>query len=99
MDNQGIRVVAKLTARPEKAADLASVLLALIGPTRKEKGCVAYELLRHKADSSDFVFVEEWTSEAALDAHLSTPHLRDALAKARPLLAADPDVRRYVLLG
>ena len=99
MSKEGVRVVAKLTARPERAEELASVLLALVGPTRKEKGCMTYELLRNKADSSDFVFVEEWADDAALDAHLATPHLHEALAKAEPLLAAAPDVRRYVLFG
>lgn len=99
MNKEGVRVVAKLTARPGKAPELAAVLLALIEPTRKETGCVSYELLRHRTDPSEFVFVEEWTSDADLDAHLATPHLRDALAKVKPMLAADPDVRRYVLLG
>jgi quinol monooxygenase YgiN len=99
MSKDGVRVVAKLLARPEKAAELATVLLGLVGPTRKEKGCVTYELLRDKADPSEFVFVEEWTDDAALDAHLATPHLQEALAKAKPLLAADPVVRRYVLFA
>jgi quinol monooxygenase YgiN len=98
MSQESIRVVAKVTARPEKAAELASILLALVAATRKEKGCVSYELLRSKTDAGDLVFVEEWTDDAALDAHFTMPHFLDALAKAKPLFAAEPDVRRYVVV-
>jgi quinol monooxygenase YgiN len=95
MEKESIRVVARITARPERVAELSSVLQGLVGPTRKEAGCISYQLLRNKSDASDFVFVEEWANDAVLEAHFTTPHLRDALAKAKPLLAADPDIRRY----
>lgn len=98
MDNQSIRVVANITARPEKVEELLAVLHALIGATRKEKGCVSYELLRHKKNSCDFAFVEEWENEAALDAHFATPHMHEALGKLKSLLAADPDIGRYVVV-
>lgn len=95
MNAQTLRVVATIRARPEKAAELTVVLAALVAPTRKENGCISYELLRHKTDPCDFVFVEEWTGDAALDAHLASSHLQEAVAKATPLLAASPDIRRY----
>jgi quinol monooxygenase YgiN len=95
MGGEAVRVVAQFTAKPEKVADLAAILRELVGPTRKEKGCISYQLLRNNVDSGDFVFVEEWTSNDALDAHLATPHLQNALAKATPLLAKDPDISRY----
>jgi quinol monooxygenase YgiN len=98
MDKQSVRVVARLTARPEKAADLALVLQGLVAPTRKEKGCVMYELLRNLSDPCDFVFVEEWTDNAALEAHFATPHLQNALVQAKPLLGADSDIRKYSLV-
>jgi quinol monooxygenase YgiN len=95
MNTKTVRVVATIKARPEKAAELTAVLTALIAPTRQEKGCISYELLQHKTDPCDFVFVEEWAGDAALDAHLAAPHLQEAIAKATPLLASSPDIRRY----
>ena len=90
MNKEGVRVVAKLTARPEKAPELASVLLALIGPTRKEKGCVSYELLRHKTDASEFRFCRGMDERSALDAHLATPHYETLSRRPSLMLAADP---------
>lgn len=94
-----IHVVARLTARPETVAEVQTVLLSLIEPTRQESGCLRYILLQNAADPTDFTFVEEWADEEALEAHFATPHLQAALVQAPPLLAATPDIRRYTVIG
>lgn len=98
MADQGVRVVARVVARAGKVEELRAVLLGLVEPTHREPGCVTYELLQNKNDPTDFTFVEEWTSEAALDAHLQSPHLQDARVKFPNLAVADPDIRRYTVV-
>src|SRR5688572_16086911 len=98
MAAEAVRVVAKITAQPDKVEDLKSILLGVVGPTRKEKGCVSYQLLQNKTDESDFVFVEEWTSDTAIDNHMTTAHVQDALTKIESMLAQEPDIRRYVII-
>lgn len=90
-----LRVVARMVARPEAVDEVRAVLSGLVGPTRSEPGCVVYELLQNRSDPTDFTFVEEWESDAALDAHLRSEHIRDARSKLPSLLAAEPDIRRY----
>lgn len=99
MSNGTLRVVAHITARPDTVDETKKVLLGLIEPTRAEEGCVNYELLQNNADPTDLTFVEEWSGDAALDAHLATPHLQSALERFGDLLAAPPDIRRYTLIG
>jgi quinol monooxygenase YgiN len=94
-----LRVVARMVARPEAVEEVRSVLSGLVGPTRAERGCVLYELLQNRSDPTDFTFVEEWESEAALDAHLSSGHIREARSRLPGLLAAEPDIRRYSVVG
>lgn len=94
-----IRVVAHITARPETVDETRDLLLSLIEPTRAESGCVTYELMQNTTDPTDFTFVEEWTSDAALDAHLETEHLKRVAAMGADLFAAPPDIRRYTLLS
>ncbi|HMJ07557.1 MAG TPA: putative quinol monooxygenase [Pyrinomonadaceae bacterium] len=93
-----IRVVARLTAKPEKVAEMRAALEACIEPTRAEKGCILYELMQNNADPTDFTFVEEWDSDEALDVHLQTEHIRELQGKADDLFANPPDIRRYSLL-
>ncbi|MBW4634673.1 MAG: antibiotic biosynthesis monooxygenase [Iphinoe sp. HA4291-MV1] len=99
MTNQTIRVVARIVALPEKVEAVKALLLAIIEPTRQEVDCIKYELLQNESDPTDFTFVEEWASHDALDAHLATAHIEEAVAKFEGLLATAPDIRRYSLLA
>lgn len=95
MAENTLRVVARMVANPGDVDEVRSILSGLVGPTRAEPGCIAYELLQNRHDPTDFTFVEEWEGDAALDAHLSSEHIRSARARLPGLLAAEPDIRRY----
>ena len=98
MKSNAIRVVALFKSRPGRTEDLKNFLLALIPPTRREPGCLRYELHQNGSDPSDFVFLEEWESHAAIDAHMQSPHVQAALPRVGEFLASPPDIRRYSLI-
>ena len=95
MSGTSLRVVARVKALPDKVDATRSILIALIVPTRKESGCISYELLQNKKDPTDFTFVEEWESDASLDSHMATTHLAEAVSKLTGLLAEAPDIGKY----
>ena len=99
MGDERIKVVAHVRAKAGKQEEMKKVMLGLIEPTRKEAGCLRYELYQNKEDSADLTFVEDWESDAALDAHMQTPHFRAAVAQIPALAGAPPDIRRYRLVG
>lgn len=90
-----IHIVARFTARPDSVDALRTLLLGMLEPTRKEEGCISYQLLNNTGDATDFTFVEEWASQAAIDAHMKTPHLTGLIVNSAPLLASPLDVRFY----
>ena len=98
MPDSSVRVVARIQALRHSVAAVRSILIGLIEPTRNEAGCTLYELWQNRADETDFTFVEEWESEAALDAHAASQHLKDAAIKLEGLITQAPDVRRYMLV-
>jgi len=95
----GVRVVVLIAARPDEAEATKSIVLTLADRSRKETGCVSYEVLQDKAAPERFVLVEEWSSTAALDAHNRTPHFHEAVSSAAPLLAAPLQAGRYAVIG
>ena len=95
MPKNSVRVVARLIAREDSIEKVRAALLAIVAPSRCEQGCVRYELLQNSAGGSDFTVIEEWGTDAALDAHLETAHFREAATKLQGLLVAEPDIRRY----
>ena len=46
MANKTVKVLARITARPDKIEELRSLLLDLVKETRKEKGCISYQLTK-----------------------------------------------------
>ncbi len=99
MSKTRIRVVARVVALPDKVEQVKSVLLELIEPTRKEEGCIVYELLHNQDDPTDFTFVEEWESQSLLNAHLDSAHIAAAESQLEGLVATEPDIRLYQLLA
>jgi quinol monooxygenase YgiN len=63
--------------------------------TRKEKGCVAYDLLHDSEHSTKFVFVERWKSVKDLEAHFAEDHVKKLLAALPDLLDGDPKFAFY----
>jgi quinol monooxygenase YgiN len=70
-----IYVVATLRAHPGKLAKALEAAKACIAETRKEDGCISYDLHQSIGDAQALVFVERWSSRDALDKHFKTPHL------------------------
>ncbi len=91
-----VHVVLHVKAKPDQITALGTLLASLVAPTQAEEGCIAYELFHNSADPTDFVYIEEWKSHAALDAHMQTKHVQGALAVIGPLIAGALDQRRYV---
>ena len=93
-----IRVVAHFKPKPGKLEEAWQLLSGFTAPTRQEKGCVFYDLHENSADPEDLTFIEEWESEADLDAHGESAHIQ-AGRRRMPELMDVVDVRRYRLLG
>jgi len=94
-----LHVLATLRAKPGREEALREILEGLIAPTRKEAGCLAYRLVENREDPAQFTFIEEWTDEAALEAHFKTEHLVRGRERMADLLAVELDLRKCRLLG
>lgn len=99
MTAPSVHVVARITAKPGAETAVRELLLTLIEPTRREAGCISYRLLENLDAPAEFVFVEEWRDDSAIDAHLATPHLLHVVTQSQSLLAAAPLILRHRLLS
>ncbi len=93
--DRSLRVIAQAHAKLDHVAQVREILTALVDVTRREPGCLSYELLQNHADKTEFVVVERWASAAAEQAHFMTPHLLTALQQLSGLLTSEPQICRY----
>jgi len=74
--NGRVNVLVWLKAKKGKEVALARALRALVGRSRAEKGCLAFDLHHSKDRPGDFFIHEVWSSEADLANHRLTPHFK-----------------------
>ncbi len=86
MDETTVTVFAEFRAKAGMEEELGRLLKELIEPTRKEKGCAQYDLHVDNSQRGHFLFYENWTSMALLQAHLNSPHLTAVLGRSAKLL-------------
>ncbi len=90
-----LTVVAEMLAKPGKEEELKAQLVAMVEPTRKEDGCIQYDLHVSTDEAGRFVFYENWTSREHLDRHLASPHLVAFRTVAGDLLAEPARILTY----
>lgn len=81
------------------AAKFEAAMAKAIGPTRREKGCLAYDLHVDPTNRAKYLLFERWANVASLEAHMQTDHIRTLLSEIGDLLAGPPDLRVLVPVG
>ena len=83
-----LTLIVTLRAKDGQHLLLEAELRALVGPTRKEEGCLQYDLHRGADQPGTFLFHEVWQSREHHVAHTRTPHFLRWNARKDALLAA-----------
>jgi len=83
-----ITVVATMHFRPEALDQALPILNRLVETTRREPGCLRYDLYRNVAQPGVLTMIEEWTDPSALDAHMANPNFQATVSSLGPLAAA-----------
>jgi len=79
-DNQVVKdepltIVATVTVKPEFKDDVLKAIKTVVDATRKEPGCIFYDVFEDVNNPLKFVFIETWKSKEAIDSHNSSVHL------------------------
>ena len=84
-DNSGYFVIAEIVSTKEKADELRALLVPYAEKSAKEPGCLKYVLMEVIGEPGRFLTYERWTNKAALDAHMSTPDIKEIVPKLQPI--------------
>jgi quinol monooxygenase YgiN len=83
-----VTLIVILRAREGQETLLEAELHALVGPSRREEGCLAYNLHRSTDTPGALLLHEVWASREAHTAHTYTPHFLRWNARKDALLAS-----------
>lgn len=93
-----IKVIAKITVKENSIDVFKEDAFKLVGETRKEFGCMSYQLYSDVNIKNEFTFVEEWMSPDALQNHMKAAHFQEAMSKFAELSEKEMDISVCTLL-
>jgi quinol monooxygenase YgiN len=99
MNAKPLTVIARIKAKPGKESQVRQELLSLVAPSRKDDGCINYDLHQATDDPALFLFHENWVSKPHLDAHLAKPDLQAALGRVGQMVAEPPQISLWEKIG
>jgi quinol monooxygenase YgiN len=99
MSNTYVTLVAEFSAKPGKEEALKAALMGLVEPTRKEEGCIQYDLHVNSKEPGSFLFFENWASGEALAKHGQSEHLKAFGASVAELLGGAPKLTTYTRIA
>jgi quinol monooxygenase YgiN len=87
-----IEATIKITVPPEKRKEVLQTIKEIIGPIRREQGCICCNCYMDVESENVIFFKEEWKTGKDLDTHLRSVHFA-VLIGAMKLLGKDPEIR------
>jgi quinol monooxygenase YgiN len=87
-----IETIIKMQVPVEKRKEIIQTNKAILGPIRREPGCISCNCYADVEDESVLFFGEEWKTSEDLESHLRSDHFR-VLNGAMRLLHLEPDIR------
>lgn len=71
-----IVLIAKSTVQEGKQEEFVRIAKKMVEETRKEEGCISYDLVKDETDDVVFCFIEKYRDEAALEAHRASAYFQ-----------------------
>jgi quinol monooxygenase YgiN len=88
LSKDAVALIVLLKSREGQEPLLEAELRALVGPTRREDGCITYDLHRGSDVPGTFLLHEVWASREHHRLHTQTPHFIRWDARKDALLAS-----------
>lgn len=70
-------ITAKVFIKPGREADFISAAQQMIENSNKEEGCLEYMLYQDPYETTNFIFVEKYKDQAAIDFHFGTSYFME----------------------
>ncbi len=87
-----VDVVAVIAAKPGSESIVEGALKALVGPSRRDQGCISYDLFVSESTPGTFVTIEKWQSQEDVDAHMASAHIAEVITVAGDHLDGFPAI-------
>ncbi|MQB07941.1 antibiotic biosynthesis monooxygenase [Agrobacterium tumefaciens] len=90
--SQEQHLIVEFKCPTENRDRVGELLLELIGPARKEEGCLYYDLYQRSDDPNTFFILDGWANEESVARHGKHPNVTRVVEHLMPLLHGPPSM-------
>ena len=94
-----VYVVVDLWPIAEKTQDVKKILYDTIAEAKADRTCLKYELCENLNDKSQITLLQAWSTEKALNEHLTSEVINKASEELRQHLIKPTEIRRFKNIG
>jgi (4S)-4-hydroxy-5-phosphonooxypentane-2,3-dione isomerase len=87
------------TAKAGKEAEVAGLFSKLTEESRKEPGCLMFQVHRHRTEPRRFFIYEQYKDDAAIETHRTSPYFLQYVKKDLPKVADRVEGNLFEPLG
>ncbi len=79
MENKPLTIIAKVVVKDDSVDFVKGEMSKVVEATRKEEGCINYDLHQDNESPHIFIFYENWSTKALWKSHMESAHLAQFL--------------------
>ena len=92
-------ITAKVYIKQGSEEKFIAAAKLMIENSNKEEGCLGYMLYQDPYDGTNFIFVEKYKSQAAIDAHFAAPYFKDFGDIISDMTSKPMEIKIYDIAG
>jgi quinol monooxygenase YgiN len=90
-----LHIIARIEPKAQYRELALAAICAIVEQTRAEPGCIEFIVNECEADGAIYLY-EEWSNEAAFDAHHAQPYTRSVMQAYAQWLSDEPSIIRLI---
>ncbi len=88
-------ITAKVYIKPGKETDFITAAKVMIENSNEEEGCESYMLYQDPYEKTNFIFVEKYKNQAAVDAHFAMPYFKEFGPKIADMTSKEIEIKIF----
>lgn len=90
-------IIAQNYIQPERLNEVRKIYEEVVQYTRKQPGCISYNVYQESANPTSLIFIEEWNSKDDLSVHLEDQGFLNIFSTIEKCFIKDEVMKEYEL--
>jgi len=92
-------ITARMYIKPGREDDFITAAKTMIDSVKAEEGCLSYMLYQEPYEKTNFIFIERYKNQAAIDFHFGTTYFKAFGEKTADMTSKPADVKILDIAG